>query len=120
VTAEQMSDADVLEAAADALYIHGRCVAGLGSPGGRLCLVGAVHYARTGCDDHEKSWCGVVAYEDPVLATVASHIGLSTAINVGGRVAIWHDSKPLTPEGDAEVIDTLRRCAKHLRNEGLS
>jgi hypothetical protein len=107
VTAGEMSDADVLEAAADALYIHGRLRGTLRDAAGRMCVVGAMDYVR-----------GVgrgLSYECTAKAELDLYVyreGLYRA----PLSAEWNDE---TADDDL-VVDTLRRCAKHLRNEGLS
>lgn len=124
---ETKSVADVLEDAADILWLRGRCRFDRFGRDGRVCIVGAIQKAR----EPEKS-DEVLAdlmdglgdkpyermYQDP--ATLAlNEFGVREGLlrNVRFTIDTWNDDLDETPENDELVIDTLRRCAKAIRNE---
>jgi hypothetical protein len=96
-----MTVADVLEAAADALFVYGRCTGYRHRPDGTMCVVGAVeHVLGQSAEEH-----AIDPYSLPAVVALDRYLGQSTEY--------WNDK--WGPEGDALVIDTLKRCAKELR-----
>lgn len=112
-----MNAADVLEAAADALFVYGRC-RGRVEEHGAFCVLGAIQHVRgrdpqRWGDDLFKSDFHVPR-DDPASLALSEYL-VSHVDEVFEGVWSWNDTRR-GPEGDAEVIDTLRLCAKDLRN----
>jgi len=109
--------ADVLDAAADLMWMYGR---GVGAPAYRqqrghtsLCPLEAIAEAE---GRPRLRWAAdsdtVDAFAERALAQ--KWPGKQKAVV---RVLRWNDNLPNTPENDALVVDTLRRVAKDIRNE---
>lgn len=118
----EMDVADVLEGAADALWMYGRTTTVGCNTDGNLCVLGAMRYARglqpeqgLGSPGH---WTNET--ETDAALALADRIPSSVHPIVGRRVYMWNDSLPVTPENDAHVIDTLRHCAKSIRNNATA
>lgn len=88
-----MTPADVLELAADALFVHGRAFGAFKRPDGSMCVLGAIAFVLGD---------GLDGVEIPAAA-----LGLF----LGEPAWLWNDRT----EDDALVIDTLKQCAKSLR-----
>lgn len=106
--------AEVLEAAADALEVYGR-VNGVGEEAdGRMCVLGAIAYAL---GEVPMEWHRPNVLLCPAASLLAEHLTrlkpTYSRLPWDFRVWTWNDSHATT---DDEVIDTLRRCAKDLRN----
>jgi hypothetical protein len=122
-TTDPSAVADTLDAAADLLWMYGRCHGAGTNAQGNLCIYGAVAVAK----GHElkPGYCDIGwqfgQYEDP-NAFESRRTPESRALvqEIGAfspdEVWMFNDITPLTPEGDALVIDTVRRAAKTLRN----
>lgn len=126
--------AQVLEDAADLLLVHGRCTGRQQDEQGRMCTRGAIAAAATG--DAEQ-WLNADAqravlvlerhlFTHPISSGLMERYALNPeyprfldGVREDGRfpISIWNDAQR-TPEGDDECIDTLRRVAKDIRNEG--
>lgn len=119
--------ADVLDKAADAMWIYGRCSDGQSlAPSGAMCVRGAILYSL-GLDPAQ----GMGLPQD--AATVDKALGRYLAehhddLGAGCVQAhpdwaygpaypawVWNDRT----DDDAHVIDTIRRCAKAYRNGEL-
>jgi hypothetical protein len=115
-TTDPSAVADTLDAAADLLWMYGRSHGLPVTDEGRHCILGAVTEAR-GLDPWSWAW---LAFAE----TKAEHDALAAQIVTDGHdhradcATVWafNDRTPLTPEGDALVIDTVRRAAKTVRN----
>lgn len=94
--------ADVLERAADLLWVKGRCRGRDTGPEGEYCVERAVEVAAGA--DNENACADVYELAHSSILALRKHIG-----EVSHR---WNDSTT----DDELVIDTLRRCAKDLRN----
>lgn len=119
--------ADVLDRAADALMIYGRCRTRLSDEEGRMCALGAIAFSEgveigdLHVDDAEAiAVCYNAAASRQLGRYLVAH-GLRPAPEVSSdpdlyvnRVWSWNDST----DDDGEVIDQLRRCAKELREVG--
>ena len=103
-----MTTADIIDKAADLLFIRGRCVGAAVDEHKRLCTIGALTVAAMG--DDIMTLDAYAMDEDVRVARRA----LGRYLGHRGPMA-WNDSLLPTPENDAYVIDTLRRCAKELR-----
>lgn len=101
--------ATVLEDAADLLLIRGVCRDGtFGRPGRERCALGAISEV-VGADITE---CSGYHTEGTELYA-AARAALYSSDLIGDRtIQWWNDSS----DDDFEVIDTLRRVAKDLRN----
>ena len=121
-----MSIADALEAAADALFVHGRCTGTGMDAEGRLCVRGAL-VRQYGLDFDEVFGAGGWRVADAALARwlAANPDVIREDVREGHRGCIdegrfptwiWND----TTHDDALVIDSLKRCAKELREAGES
>lgn len=99
--------AEVLERAADALWMYGRCKRFGTNDDGNLCVVGAIRFAQ---DQEPRHWTASYAWAktDPAVIALEAHLNQ--------QAYIWNDCLDLTPENDALVIDTLRHVAKNIRN----
>ena len=120
--------AEVLERAADALFVYGRCAGQSSKHDGSMCVLGAIKYAQ-GLDTSQ--WVGST-YHDPAARALGEYLGERFPDHANWRPAgalslvgihgpflapwIWNDCHAGS-EHDGEVIDTLRLCAKDLRNE---
>lgn len=115
--------ADLLEGAADTLFISGRCIGEGRDTDGRMCVRGAIAH-QLGADPLAV-WGARDTLGDAFLAIdgyLAEHPELidDHVWEVHGGTDrfpswIWNDTTH-GPDGDALVIDTLRRCAKQIRN----
>lgn len=124
----EKTTADILEEAADILLINGRCtIVGVSRKRRAYCVLGAIAKAR-GWD--EKSDHEIYRNDDPAVIALANHIsplldsGLPGCIERSGingktspsrDVYLWNDQ--IEHSDDFEVIDTLRKVAKDLRNK---
>jgi hypothetical protein len=117
-TTDPSAVADTLDAAADALWMYGRNnnPFGLNESDGSMCVLGAVAHVK-GLNPLDWSWAAstVAKPEHDAIATQIVADGHAPAV---GCMVVWgfNDTTPLTPEGDALVIDTVRKAAKSLRN----
>lgn len=107
--------ATVLEEAADLLLIHGRCTGTAQRKDESLCVLGALTSAM---GNVPKDIC-IETYNAPARVALERHLAATGAQAPAadpdrGSAWIWND----TTEDDFEVIDTLRRVAKDLRNAG--
>lgn len=104
--------AEVLEGAADALFVHGRCQVVGQDQTGAMCALGAIAYAT---NRSPRRWQDLVLDNDPVAAALATHLYVAGIAKTDAVDAVyeWNDSTA----DDGVVIDTLKQCAKHLRNE---
>jgi hypothetical protein len=119
--------ADLLDRAADALFISGRCTGAGIDAEGRMCVRGAIAHARGDNPANATNIMGqgnahgvaeieAYLYEHPDL--IRSDVYAAYADDyIPHRFPswIWNDTTHGL-EGDALVIDTLRQCAKDLRN----
>lgn len=114
-----MNTADVLEQAADLLFVYGRCKGTAEDARGRLCVRGAMRKAM-GLDPEDVMGWRAPANE-ALMTYLAAHPDV-LPVRVVRRnpdwVArgsfpdwVWSDKT----DDDELVIDTLRRCAKDLR-----
>ena len=116
--------ADVLERAADLLWVRGR-TRGVGqNSDGELCVVGAFLAAR-GChpeatfarreiaDVQTTFESYLAAHPELIVDRYRPHPDWAPGIADEGRFPawVWND----TTDDDDLVIDTLRRCAKEVR-----
>lgn len=106
--------ADVLERAADLLWVRGRAIGFGERADGTVCPLGAIALAEgRGTDDDE------VYRLTPAVRATATYLYRHPEIvpdeglahSVLGTVFRWND----TTEDDELVIDTMRRCAKEVR-----
>jgi hypothetical protein len=95
--------AEVLERAADALFVYGHAKLALcDEESGAMCARGAILYAITGSPlmaDEVGGW-------KQVDAALGRYLGC--------HVVLWNNTPERT---EAEVIDAFRLCAKDLRNK---
>lgn len=124
-----LSPADVLEEAADLLLINGRCVGSRETQENRgtrsYCVLDALAaVAGIEGDAEQGIWAWSRAAESPAALALAAH--LATMPDLPGYIIDsdpadivwrWNDHFDFAPDNDFEVIDTLRRVAKDLRNE---
>lgn len=121
-----ISTADVLERAADLLWMRGRAREVGQDSSGRVCPLGALAACR-GLEPYE--WAHL-SDADPAGLALAQHLASSPDLLAGtwaekfaGRHGVninlvwaWNDDV----EDDELVVDTMRRCAKDERvREGL-
>lgn len=118
--------ADILEKAADLLFVHGRCTGHGIKPDGRMCVRGAINVAVGGDASMVMGAFDGYKTADLVDAYLAAHPDLIPAYKREahsdwideGRFPCWVWNDGLTDAADDElVIDTLRMCAKDARNE---
>lgn len=122
--ADELTVADVLERAADLLWVRGRTKGKGVRDDGTMCVVGAIQAARGTGEQHVFSLSSearavvrpleayLAAHPEVIRSDYVSHEGFAEKI-AGGRFPawVWND----TTKDDDLVIDTLRRCAKELR-----
>lgn len=125
---DPLKAATILEDAADLLLIHGRCTGSGRKPDGRLCVVGAIQVAQgdepTGIARHPDAVNELERHLYEFVPFAAEYIAAcrtTTFVEMCDRnlrfpAWIWND-RQRGADDDFEIIDTLRLCAKNLRNE---
>lgn len=113
---DELSVAEVLERAADALFIYGWTPGLTQSLDGSMCVIGAIRHAEGLSNDDGSSF---VRWRSPARSAFEAWLGAQQTPPVARRSAwIWNDGIGSTETPDAAlVIDTLKKCAKELRNE---
>lgn len=101
--------AEVLEAAADAMEVYGRCVCMPFDENGSVCVIGAI--ARAVDTEDIKS-----LDKHPALLAISEFLVDTQYETPWLRVATWNDRLAVGPANDALVTDSLRRCAKGIRS----
>lgn len=102
--------AQLLEDAADALWMYGRCVGKGTDDDGRLCVLGAIAVA-SGLPAMDWNYLT----RNPVVLALGARVPGEGIVPIG-RIFNWNDETPLDPEHDADLIDFVRHVAKDIRN----
>lgn len=123
-----MDAATVLEEAADLLLVKGRCVQKAVDGEGRYCVLGAITTALG--LDADADWDDQRVLTHPAIEALAEHLrkqhpqlGAGRRLSNGCAIYAWNDGYAPEIESlptDDDVIDTLRRVAKDIRNEARS
>lgn len=104
--------ADVLEKAADYIHIHGH-YKGYYAKDETVCTEGAIFYATgTSLENLQRNAKGALCVHSlayPVFTKLVEYLGLDV-----DYITMWNDAPERTQE---EVEDTLKNCAKELRNQ---
>lgn len=119
--------ADLLDRAADLLFVYGRCTGSGAKPDGSMCVRGAIAYAAGGPPEIAFGtwglpWRPAIDAIDDYLArhpevlprNSDGSIHCGDIIEDEGRYPAWIFND--RTEDDGLVIDTVKRCAKELRD----
>lgn len=111
---DDMDPAEVLDRAADALMIYGRSTLTGQEPDGSMCVLGAIAHVR---GEDPLDWWRLRHHPTPEVTALIPWVPACYSerwIDTPSQIMLWNDRIETT---DDEVIDTLRRCAKQLRED---